>query len=298
MAGTGNSRILPRDRGAASLDVVIAIMAFLASLALGGALLAERAAVGWRQGLADRLTVQIVPATQGDVQTMLQSEADASLDVLRATPGIVHASELSADETAALVEPWLGKDSIIPELPMPRLIDASIDPGARVDLIQLADRLKHTAPHAILDDHGRWIARLKGLARTIIFSAYGVLVLIAVAMAATVAFATRAGLDAHREKVALLHQMGAHSGFVARAFERHYLLSAFLAGVAGAGIAMLTFTVSGGLELVGIQSIAFLPPIALKFREMAWLATIPLASAVIAVATARISVLAALRRIY
>ncbi|MBV9330926.1 MAG: hypothetical protein JOZ55_05175 [Alphaproteobacteria bacterium] len=298
MAAGGNSRILPRDRGAASLDVVIAIMAFLAAIALGCALLAERAAVGWRQGLADRITVQIVPATQGDVQTMLQSEADAALEVLRATPGIVRANELSADETASLVEPWLGKDSIIPELPMPRLIDAALDPGAHVDLVQLATRLKHTAPHALLDDHGRWIARLKGLARTITFSAYGVLVLIAIAMAATVAFATRAGLDAHREKVALLHQMGAHSAFVARAFERHYLLSAFIAGVAGAGLATLAFAVSGGLELVGIESIAFLPPIALKLNEMAWLAAIPLASAAIAVATARISVLTALRRTY
>ena len=61
-------RILPREKGAAPLDVVIGVMAFLAALALGASLLADRAAEGWRAGLSDRLTVQIMPAEHGDVQ--------------------------------------------------------------------------------------------------------------------------------------------------------------------------------------------------------------------------------------
>ena len=38
--------ILPRDKGAAPLDFVIAVMAFLAALALGASLVATRAAEG------------------------------------------------------------------------------------------------------------------------------------------------------------------------------------------------------------------------------------------------------------
>jgi cell division transport system permease protein len=294
----GSSRILPRDKGAAPLDIVIAIMAFLAALALGAALLAERAAIGWREGLADRLTVQIVPASGRDAKSTLDSEAVAALNLLRGTRGIAHAAELSDEETAKLVEPWLGKNAIIPELPMPKLIDATVMPGVGVDLPLLSHQLKSAAPHAVLDDHSRWIGRLKGLADTVTLSAYGLLLLIAVAMAATVSFATRAGLDAHHEKVELLHQMGAQSGFIARAFERHYLVSAFFAGLAGAGAASIIFAVSGGLAFVGVQAVPFLPPLALKPNELAWLATVPAAAAVIALATARLSVLAALRDIY
>ncbi len=294
----GSSRILPRDKGAAPLDVVIAIMAFLAALALGAALLAERAAIGWRQGLADRLTVQIVPASGRDARATLDGEATAALNLLRETRGIARAAELSDEETAKLVEPWLGKDAIIPELPMPKLIDATVVPGAGVDLALLSHHLKGVAPHAVLDDHSRWIGRLKGLADAVTFSAYGLLLLIAVAMAATVSFATRAGLDAHHEKVELLHQMGAQSRFIARAFERHYLISAFFAGLAGTGVASIIFAVSGGLEFVGLQSVPFLPPLALKPNELAWLAIVPAAAAAIALATARLSVLAALRDIY
>lgn len=298
VARRGSSRILPRDKGAAPLDVVIAIMAFLAALALGASLLAERAAIGWREGLADHLTVQIVPSSESDAEEALDGEATAAVALLRTTRGIAHAAELSNDETAALVEPWLGKSTLIPELPLPKLIDATIMPGTEVDLTLLSRQLKHTAPHAVLDDHRRWIGRLKGLASTVTFSAYGLLVLIAIAMAATVSFATRAGLEAHHEKVELLHQMGAQAGFIARAFERHYLASAFFAGLAGAGTAAVGFALSGGLAFVGVQSVPFLPPLVLNPNEIAWLAVVPAAAAAIAFATARLSVLAALKNIY
>lgn len=293
-----SARILPREKGAAPLDVVIAVMAFLAALALGASLLANRAAEGWQAGLSDKLTVQVLPPEKGDVNAEFDRETNAALAVLRATAGIAHASLLSNEETASLVEPWLGKDTLIAELPLPRLIDATIVPGQGVDIAALSARLKTAAPHSILDDHSHWIARLKSLARTIIWSAYGILLLIAIATAATVAFATRAGLEAHREMVELLHQMGAHSGFIARAFERHYFLSALLAGMAGAALAGVLFLMAGGLEFVGVEAVPFLPPLALKLNELPWLAAVPAVAAVIAFVTARLSVLAALRDIY
>src|SRR5215470_13210793 len=106
-----SNAILPREKGAAPLDVVIAVMAFLAALALGASLIAERTAKGWRAGLSDRLTVQIVPPAQG--AEGLDRETDAALAVLRATPGIAHAAPLSQDQTLALVQPWIGSDALV-----------------------------------------------------------------------------------------------------------------------------------------------------------------------------------------
>ena len=54
-----SARIMPRDRSAAALDVVIAVMAFLAALALGASLIAERTAVSWRTGLAGDRKLEI-----------------------------------------------------------------------------------------------------------------------------------------------------------------------------------------------------------------------------------------------
>ena len=293
-----SGRLLPREKGAAPLDVVIGVMAFLAALALGASLVAERASVGWRAGLSDRLTVQILVPTHGDVAVTLARETGAALAVLRATSGIAHAAPLSEDEMQRLVEPWLGKGALVAELPLPKLIDATITPGARVDLIGLGARLKQAAPDSQLDDHGHWIARLKGLADTIVWSAWGILILIAIATASTVAFATRAGLEAQHDMVALLHQMGAQALFIARAFERHYALATLGASAAGAFIAALLFMLAGGLEFAGVEPVPFLPPIALKMSEAAWLAGVPVAATLIAWVTARISVLAAVREIY
>lgn len=291
-------RFMPREKGAAPLDVVIGIMAFLAALALGASLLADRASLGWRAGLSDRLTVQILVPGKGDVIEQLEQEVRAALTVLRATAGVSHAAPLSEDEMQRLVEPWLGKGSLVAELPLPKLIDVAITPGAHVDLAVLEAQLKKVAPDSQIDDHSRWLARLKELASTISWSAYGILILIAVATAATVTFATRAGLAAHHEMVALLHQMGARAGFIAGAFERHYALATLGASAFGTALAALLFLAAGGLEFVGVEAVPFLPPIALKLGEVGWFAAVPLAAALIAWATARLSVLSVVRRIY
>lgn len=296
------SYILPRDTGAAPLDFVIAVMAFLAALALGASLIADRAALGWQSGLADRLTVQVLPPEQGDAKAGLDDETSRAVAVLVATPGIAHAAPLSQAQLDALVAPWIGPrgtaNGLTDDIPLPRLIDASIIPGASVDIPALTARLKKAAPNALLDDHSRWLARLGTLADTVRYSAYGILLLIALATAAAVSFATRAGLDAHHEMVALLHQMGARAGFIARAVEWHYLISALLAALLGTVLAAALFLGAGGLEIFGVEAVPFLPPLSLKWTEIPWLLTVPLVTALIAWATARISVLSVVRAIY
>ncbi len=292
------SSILPRDKGAAPLDVVIAVMAFLAALALGASLIAERAALGWQAGLADKLTVQVMVPESDNYRAELDRQTDAALSILRDAPGIARAAVLTDGETAALVEPWIGEDSLIPDLPLPRLIDADIAPGAAVDLDGIAAQLKSAAPNAVLDDHSRWMSRLKTLSNAVIWSAYGILLLIAIATAATVSFATRAGLESHHDMVALLHQMGAKSGFIARAFERHYFVAALGAAAAGTILAGLFYLAAGGLEFVGVEAVPFLPPLSLRISELPWLLAVPVAVATIALVTTRLSVLAVLRRIY
>jgi cell division transport system permease protein len=302
MSSRGNNakpgRILPREAGAAPLDVVIGVMAFLAALALGASLIADRAAEGWRAGLAGKFTVQILPPVNGAPGAGLTQESAAALDVLRQTNGVLHADEVSEADTMKLIEPWLGSGSVVADLPLPRLIDATLAPGSSVDFASLTQRLKAAAPDSILDDHTHWISRLKDLADVVIWSAYGILALIAIATASTVAFATRAGLEAHHDIVSLLHQMGARSGFIARAFEWHYFISALFAASVGGALAAALFLAAGGLESVGVEAVPFLPPLSLQPSELAWLIVVPAATALIAWATARLSVLAALRRNY
>jgi len=270
------------------------VMAFLAALALGGVMIAHRSAESWEAGLSGRLTVQILP--QGE--SAPENEVNAAVEILRATPGIVYAGALSEADNLALVEPWLGRDAVVTVLPFPRLIDVQLAPGATLDIAALERRLTEVAPHAVLDDHGRWIERLRSTANTVVLGALAILVLIAVGTAATVAFATRAGLAAHREIVQLLHLMGAQDRFIARAFEWHYFVAALIAAGLGAALATAGFLAAGSLDQFGLSSVSFLPPLGLQLSELPWLASVPVAAAAIAWGTARTSVIAALHELY
>jgi cell division transport system permease protein len=289
-----HGRILPREQGAVSLDLVIAIMAFLAALAVGGVMIAERSVQSWQAGLTGRLTVQVLP--QGAAPP--EDEVNAAVQLLRGTPGVVYAAALSDEENLALVEPWLGRDAVVADLPFPRLIDVRLAPGATTDLELLATRLKEAAPHSVLDDHGRWIERLRGASDVVVLSALVILALIAIGTAASVAFATRAGLAAHREIVELLHLMGAQDHFIARAFERHYFVAAFAAAAVGAALAGAVFLSASGLNQVGLAPVSFLPPLGLSAGELLWLVSVPIMAALIAWGTARVSVISALHRYY
>jgi len=294
----GTAGIVPRQEGAAPLDVVIAVMAFLAALALGASLIADRMADSWRAGLSGKLTVQILPPDHGPALEGLARDTLTALRILRETPGIARAAALSEEEQMKLIRPWLGQDLMAKDLPLPQLIDADVTPGASLDTAALAARLKEAVPAAHLDDHSLWLGRLRALAGTVIWSAYGILLMIAIATAGAVSFATRAGLQAHHEMVELLHQMGAQASFIARAFEWHYFRGAALAGACGAALAALVFVGAGSLQSVGVEPVPFLPPLSLHPIELTWLLLIPAGTALIGLITARLSVLAALAKIY
>jgi cell division transport system permease protein len=295
---TENRPILPPAEGTKPLDLMIAVMAFLAGLALGASLVADRVATSWQSGLTGKLTVQILPLAPGPASDGLKLETTAALAVLRATPGIARARALSAKEQANLVQPWLGEDEIAAELPLPQLIDADIVPGQSVDTAGLAERLKAVAPDASLDDHAGWMSRLRGLTGGVIWSAYVILFLIAVATVAAVSFATKARLDAHRDMVELLHMMGAQTAFIAHIFEWHYARAAGMAAAAGALAAAAVFFVIGSMDSIGIEAVPFLPPLGLAPVDLVVFVAIPLAAGLIGLATARLSVWTAVSKIY
>ena len=60
-----------------------------------------------------------------------------------------------------------------------------------------------------------------------------------------VAFATRGAMGANRPVIEVLHFVGAHDGFIAGEFQRHFLWLGLKGGVIGGAAAMLIFAVAG-----------------------------------------------------
>ena len=95
-------------------------------------------------------------------------------------------------------------------------------------------RLKDEVKGAILDDHRAWAARLQSMASATVFGGIAILALVFVATVLSVVFATRGTMASNAVVVSVLHICGAEDGFIAREFQRHFLLLGLRGGLIGA----------------------------------------------------------------
>jgi cell division transport system permease protein len=287
---------LERDGSVRFLPWIVALMVYLASLALAGTLVVRDAVARWDHGLTGTLTVEL-PAAAGRRD---DGAVEVALKVLRTTPGVVRADPFDARRTAALLEPWLGTDINAEDLPLPRLIDVETEPRVGVDLAALGRRLAAEVPGAQLDDHRRWLDRVLRAALAIEIVAGMVVALVGLAAVLAVIFATRTGLAVHHGIVEVLHLIGARDGYIARQFEWHALRLGIKGGIAGLLLAIATLVgVAAAAAQVGAidDAVRMLPALSAPAIEWTLLLLLPVAAGLVAMLTARITVLRALRRL-
>src|SRR5665213_1363021 len=141
------SPIVPRASiSGRALVAVVAIMTFLASITTGAVLLVTRSAGEWQAEVAREVTIQVIPAPGRD----LDATVDKAAAVARAFDGVGDVRIYSKEESAKLLEPWLGSGLTLAELPVPRLIVVKIAAGAAPDISQLRNLLREQVPGATL----------------------------------------------------------------------------------------------------------------------------------------------------
>lgn len=282
---------MPRDAASRFLPWIVALMVFLAALALAAVMLLDASLERWRADLTGTLTIQ-VPSSQSAED--LDAAIARQLELLRLTPGIETAEALSRERLADLVAPWLGDTAEVADLPMPRLIDARLRRGALVDLQALEAKLSEIVPGTSVDDHQAWLARLVRYARALETTALVVLALVGAVWVVTVLFVTLTRMSIHRAVIALLHLMGATDGYIASQFQRHALRFGLGGGILGVALAAGALL---ALDRAAMDLSTPLVPIPrLSHEQWAVLACLPLITAVIAMLTARITVLIQLKR--
>jgi cell division transport system permease protein len=232
------SPIVPRASIAGrALVAVVAIMTFLASITTGAVLLVSASAAEWQSDVASEITVQIRPQSGRDIERDVSSVAE----VVRNQTGIVEVKPLTREESAGMLEPWLGSGLSLDELPVPRVIIARVAPGSTLDIATLRARVAQVAPAASVDDHRAWIERMRSMSGATVFAGIGILVLVIIATIISVSFATRGAMAANRPIVEVLHFVGAGDRYIADRFFWHFLLLGLEGGVIGGGAAMLAF---------------------------------------------------------
>ena len=233
--------LVPRNSiSGSALIAVVAIMTFLASLTTGAVMLVNQAASEWESDVAREVTIQVLPAPNRDVDATVERAAA----VARAFNGIDDVRVYSKEESARLLEPWLGTGLSLADLPVPRLIVVKIASGATPDLPQLRRMLAEQVPGAMLDDHRGWVDRMRAMAGTAVAVGVGVLLLMFAATILSVTFATRGAMATNKTVIEVLHFVGAKNRFIAGNFQRHFLLLGLQGGAIGGGGAILLFALA------------------------------------------------------
>lgn len=222
-----------------ALLAVIAIMSFLAALTLGAVVLVRTTAAGWQSQIAREVTVQVRPVEGRN----FDADVARAAEITRSQPGVTEAKPFSRQESARLLEPWLGAGLNLDELPVPRIIVVSVAAGATLDTDALRRSLAQQVPSATLDDHRGWVARMRAVTRMAVTVGLTVLGLMLAATILLVAFATRGAMAANRTIVEVLHFVGAKNRYIAAEFQRHFLLLGLKGALIGGCSALLVFVV-------------------------------------------------------
>jgi len=237
-ARRGATAIVPSDSIAGrSLSAVVAIMTFLAALATGTAMLVAAAASDWQSDVAREVTIQVRPAPERDVD----ADVAAAAAIARGASGIAEVRPYTKQQSAELIEPWLGSGLVLGDLPIPRIITVKLLPGAKPNFADLRQALAAQVPSASLDDHRGWIDRMRTMAETAVAAGMVVLALVIAVTVLSVTFATRGAMATNRPTIEVLHYVGATDSFVANQFLRHFLLLGLKGGAIGGGGAMALF---------------------------------------------------------
>ena len=284
---------LPLDKDALGrfLPWLIAFMVFLAALALAGMLSLHDAVKKWDTGLNATLTVQIPPGRNAKDDERRLGEV---LSLLAARPGVLRYETLSKNRLFKMLEPWIGNAGEADDLPLPTLIDVTVDRGAELNTRQLATELAARVPGTSVDDHRVWLSQLVRLVTMIQALAWAVLVLIGLATVGTVVFTTRTGLAIHREAIEVLHLIGAQDAYIARQFAARALHLGLKGGLLG--IALAAPALAAIAYLATQTGATLVPHLGMTPFHIFLFVALPLSVAGLAMYSARATVLGSLKR--
>jgi cell division transport system permease protein len=292
--------ILPDDTVTSrSLLAVVAIMSFLAALTVGAVEIVHVAAREWRADVVREATIQVRPLPGRDLEADLRK----AVEIAKATAGVVDARAFSKGETERLLEPWLGTDTDLGALPIPRIVQVKLGASPAPDFAKLRRALADSVPNATLDEHRGFASKLAAISDAVTLTGLAILALVLAATVLSVSFATRGAVAANRAVVEVLHFVGARDTFVARTFARHFLAVGLQGGLIGGAVAAALFGLTRLLANMfgslsgGGNTAFFLGHFALNARGFLWIACVAAAMALVTALASRITVHRTLRAI-
>jgi cell division transport system permease protein len=299
IAGGAEARLVPQARLSGPMPWVIAIMVALTVIAAATGLSLRNTAQAAAAELSGGVTVQIVEPEAG----ARSRQAQATIAKLRSLPGVASVRQVPQDEVDALIEPWLGtgdgagaSDPEADIIPVPALIDARLSGAVTpAGLARLRAEIREVAPSARVDTQASWLRPVFDAIQSLQWLAVALVGLLAFAMASAVLLAARSALGANRDTIEIIHLLGGTDGQIARIFQRSIGIDAAGGGALGLALGLVAVLFLG--RRFASLGAGLVDSGALVWSDWLLLGLVPLIAVVLAMLTARLSVISALRRL-
>ncbi|MHA6317925.1 cell division protein FtsX [Altererythrobacter sp. CAU 1778] len=288
----GRSELIPRARLRGPMPWVMAIMIALTVIATAGGLALGNLAASARAEIENGATVQIIEAEK----TERDRQARLALATVKRLPGVAEAVRVPDDELNDLIEPWLGDVQQGEEaIPVPAIIDVRFSGEAgerRLELLR--DSLDGVAPAARIDAQASWLEPVFETVSSLRWLAMGLVVLLGLTTVAAVLLSARSALGGNRDTIEIVHLLGGTDSQIARVFGRSIAIDAIIGGVVGlllGGAVVLALGSQFNALNSGVVSGG-----GLEWLDWLAIAAIPVVGVLLAMITARSTVMVAVRR--
>ncbi len=288
------AKFVPQARLSGPMPWVIAIMVAMTAIALAAGLALGNTVTSATAEISDGVTVQVVEPRE-DVR---QQEAARALDALKGESAIASMRLVPQEELDALVSPWLGGGVDVTAgigVPVPALIDVRLKQAATPERIAAIRRaLAPAAPSARVDAQAEWLKPVFDAIVSLQWLALVLVALLAMALSAAVLLAARSALGANRDTIEIVHLLGGTDAQIARVFQRSLGVDAAGGGLVGLLLAGIVIVVLGR-RFAGLSA-GLVSSGALVWSDWLLLVLVPLLATALAMITARLTVMHALRK--
>jgi len=292
-AGRG-VELIPQGRMSGPMPWVIAIMVAMTAIALAAGLALGNAVSAAKAEIDGGVTVQIIEP-RAEIRA---AQAARAVEAIKTLPGVAGLRQVPQAELDALIEPWLGTGIAAATgaaIPVPALIDVRLNgPATARQLATIARRVTPVAPSARIDAQSNWLRPVFDAMVSLQVLAMVIVALLAGALAAAVLLAARSALGANRDTIEIVHLLGGTDAQVARVFQRSIGYDAAGGGAVGLALALVVI-LSLGRRFEGLGA-GLVDNGALVWSDWLILAVVPMLATLLAMLTARLTVLHALRK--
>ena len=187
-----------------------------------------------------------------------------------------------------------GEDLAFDQIPLPQIFTITFKDDVLFDMDSIAQDLKNISPNVRLDTHESWLSDVLRFTGALKFAALMITLIIGVTTVVSVAGSVQSRMAIYKEELELLHLMGAGDDYISGQLQRYMLILCFKGaaiGAAAGGVAILIVS-----WIAGKMDISLLPDFTMGGFQLFILVILPCLVALIAMFTARHTVLRALQQ--